>query len=90
MQVGSFMHTDRMHSHSLNMVSIRKGPIERVTFPAASKTISPFQQLGTYIMILGQKIDSAQAVKAGFFGCTCALQPLCFWIEQVGTCCVFV
>ncbi len=88
LQVGSFMNGlvyCGMQCHCVCMALIRKGPIERVSFPAASKTVSPFQQLGTYIMILGQKIDSAQVVKAGFLGWTWALQALRFWIEYVGT-----
>ncbi len=48
-----------------NCVVIRKGPIERVSFPAATANVSPFQYVATYIMILGQKIDSAQSFKAG-------------------------
>ena len=43
---------------------LRKGPIERVSFPATSATVSPYQTLAQYIMILGQKIDSATDVKA--------------------------
>lgn len=45
------------------LTCLRKGPIDRVAFPAANATVSPFQQLGQYIMILGQKIDSAQELK---------------------------
>lgn len=46
---------------------LRKGPIERVSFPATSATVSPYQQLAQYIMILGQKIDSARDLKAQTF-----------------------
>lgn len=47
----------------------RKGPIERVQFPTMSSVISPFQQLGQYILILGRKIDSAQELKDSWYVC---------------------
>ena len=43
----------------------RKGPVERVAFPASNANVSPYQQIAQYIMILGQKIDSARDLKAG-------------------------
>lgn len=52
----------------------RKGPIERVSFPAANSNVSPFQHIATYIMILGQKIDSAQTFKVGNQFSTAVLQ----------------
>lgn len=47
-------------------LTLRKGPVERVSFPSTASTVSPYQQLGQYIMILGQKIDSARDLKACF------------------------
>ena len=43
---------------------IRKGAPERIQFPTLSQTVSPFQQLGLHLAILGKKIDSAQVVQA--------------------------
>ena len=60
-QNGSFMLT----ALTPNFLVTRKGPIERVSFPAANANVSPYQQVATYIMILGQKIDSAQTFKVG-------------------------
>ena len=42
----------------------RKGAPERIQFPTLSQTVSPFQQLGIHLAILGKKIDGAQLVQA--------------------------
>lgn len=44
-------------------LAMPKGPVERVSFPAANPTVAAYQQLGQYIMILGQKIDLARDLK---------------------------
>jgi len=44
-------------------LDFRKGPPERAQFPAFSSVVSPYQQLGQFILVLGRKIDSAQELK---------------------------
>jgi hypothetical protein len=47
------------------MHGVRKGPVEKLAFPTLQQNTSPFQQLGAFLLVLGRKIDNAQAVKAG-------------------------
>lgn len=47
-----------------------KGPAEKTMFPTVSQTTNPFQILPQFLLILGKKIDSASAIKAGHLGMT--------------------
>ena len=62
----------------------RKGPVERVAFPAANPTVSPYQQLGQYIMILGQKIDLARKLEGtGLRILLCSWNHMCPFLDRL-------
>lgn len=41
----------------------RKGPAERLAFPSLSHNSCPFGILGTFILMVGKKLDNAMELK---------------------------